>query len=186
MCPFLELFVSTLVLFTIIGRWMYPTKNAIGKEDITEMLLMFLNHGADIVDFFSYVDEPEITKHYTTVMVILFFFSTSVTQFSINTIGRRKTNVRNAGVNKVLDVLFGTCAWNLVFMLLIQDIPFFIMRLIILTTFEKTSKNYSLYLFSLKNVLKISVLTYRIITAIRYELKIKMKFTETYAMTNLD
>lgn len=70
-CPYLEVFVSTLILSQIVGRWLYPTKKKIGKEDISELLLMLLNHGADIVDFFSYIDEQNISKDYGTVIIIL-------------------------------------------------------------------------------------------------------------------
>lgn len=70
-CPFLEIFVSLLVLVSIIGRWFYPVRRTISKEDISELLILFLNHGADIVDFFSYIDEAEIMEHYPTVLTIM-------------------------------------------------------------------------------------------------------------------
>lgn len=70
-CPFLEIFVSLLVLISIIGRWFYPVRRNISKEDISELLILFLNHGADIVDLFSYIDEEEIMEHYPTVLTIM-------------------------------------------------------------------------------------------------------------------
>jgi len=54
-----------------VGRWLYPTTKEIEKKETTELLFLFLNHGADIVDFFSYVDEPNIAKNYQTVLIIL-------------------------------------------------------------------------------------------------------------------
>ncbi len=85
-CPFLELFVSIFIIFCIVGRWLYPTTKTIAKEDITELLLMFLNHGADIIDFFSYIDEEEIVKDFKLVCVILgflFFFNSIILFFKI-------------------------------------------------------------------------------------------------------
>lgn len=69
-CPFLEVFVSLLILVTIVSRWLYPVRN-INKEDLTELLILFLNHGADNVDFFSYIDEAEIIEHYPTVLTVM-------------------------------------------------------------------------------------------------------------------
>ncbi len=65
------MFVSVLIIFLTVGRWFYPTTKDMSKKGTSELLFSFLNHGADIVDFFSYVDEPSISKDYQTVIIIL-------------------------------------------------------------------------------------------------------------------
>lgn len=183
-CPFLELFVSIFIIFCIIGRWLYPTKKEIAKEDISELLLMFLNHGADMVDFFSYIDEEEIVKDFTVVCVILVIFTISVTQFSFALVARRSIDIQNNGMERVLDIIFGTPIWTLILMLCVQDIPFFITRIVILTTIEKTSKNYTLYLFAVKNITKIFVMLVRIGLAAKAQIKLKKDFNDSQPKNN--
>ena len=76
---------------------------------------------------------------------------------------RRKADCSNVGISKALDIIFGTEIWSLLFSLLTQDTPFFIMRFFILVNYESTSKNYTLYFFVIKNFALCLFEIYRII-----------------------
>ncbi len=94
-------------------------------------------------------------------------------QFSLTLIGTRKKKLNSKGISQILDVIFGTPIWNKLMVLTFQEIPFFITRLSILLIFEKTSKNYTLYLFCLKNISKISLDVFQIFKFVKNEKRIK-------------
>jgi hypothetical protein len=48
-------------------------------------------------------------------------------------------------------LVFGSEIWALCFILLFQDIPFFLIRLIILIEYTSFAKNYSIYFYVAKN-----------------------------------
>ena len=50
-------------------------------------------------------------------------------------------------------LLFGTDIWSLLLVLLLQDLPFSIIRLLILIFYNQLSKNYTLYFFVIKNLM---------------------------------
>ncbi len=78
------------------------------------------------------------------------FFTFSVMQFSltltaIHDLGERLNR------NKFVRLVFGSEIWALCFILLFQDIPFFMIRLLILIKYSSLKKDYSIYFYVVKN-----------------------------------
>lgn len=113
------------------------------------------------------------------MLIFQVIFSISVTQFSFALVARKSIDIQNNGTQRVLDIVFGTAIWTLVLMLSVQDIPFFITRLVILTKYEKTSKNYTLYLFIVKNLTKIFVMIVRICLIVKAQITLKKNFKDS-------
>ena len=51
-----------------------------------------------------------------------------------------------------MDIIFGTDIWSLLLVLLTQDMPFLVARILILTHF-RLAKNYMIYFLTIKNFL---------------------------------
>ena len=56
-------------------------------------------------------------------------------------------------LTRLKNVVFGTEAWAFLFVFLVQDLPFAILRLSVIINYEKLSKNYTLYFFVVKNLI---------------------------------
>ena len=52
-----------------------------------------------------------------------------------------------------ITLIFSTEIWALMFVLFFQDLPFTIIRLLILIYYNQLSKNYTLYFFVIKNLI---------------------------------
>ncbi len=70
-CPFIEVFCTIFVLACIIARWLLPENKKLDKNEMSKLLLKFLNTGADIIDFFGYIDDPQITSDTIIIRLIL-------------------------------------------------------------------------------------------------------------------
>jgi hypothetical protein len=65
---------------------------------------------------------------------------------------KNETNKKSTG-NKFFKLIFGTEIWSLLLVFIIHDLPFSIIRLLVLVHYEhKLSKNYTLYFFVIKNL----------------------------------
>ena len=62
-----------------------------------------------------------------------------------------------------MDLFFGTEIWALCFILLLQEIPFFVIRLMILIKYKSLAKNYSIYFYVVKNLVLCFFEIYRVI-----------------------
>lgn len=69
-CSFMELFVSLLVYTAVFCRFFLPLEN-IGKRDLFNVLQDYLVNGSDSVEFYSYMDVPKISQHFSDVYAIL-------------------------------------------------------------------------------------------------------------------
>jgi hypothetical protein len=92
---------------------------------------------------------------------------------------RRTKDPKRTGFQALLDVVFGTEMWLLIFMLLFQEIPFFIIRVVILTSFEKTSKNYTLYFMGIKNITNLFISSHKMYELIQEDRKQKKEYRNT-------
>jgi len=84
---------------------------------------------------------------------------------------KKKKDDYDRGFWKFFDSLFGTEMWSQFFVMLTQDIPFLVVRLIILTNFESTLRNYTFYFFTAKNFLLVLFKIYRILVLFLIEYK---------------
>jgi hypothetical protein len=83
----------------------------------------------------------------------------------------KKKDDYDRGFWKFYDSFFGTEIWSQVFVMLTQDIPFFVIRLIILVNFESTTRNYTFYFFIIKNFFLVIFELYRILELFVIEYK---------------
>ena len=152
-------------MFKCLARWAIPSK--IEKEAFLNLFISYISNGADIVDFFSQIDDSNVVFSIPIMISILVFFSLSSLQFSFGLVSKIKRNENetnnNNGILKRLQLLiFGTEIWALLLVLMFQDLPFFLMRVIVIVYYQQLSKNYSLYFFAIKTLIMSIVEIYMI------------------------
>ena len=108
-----------------------------------------------------------------------------MTQFSLVLFALRTKDVKRTGFQAVLDIVFGTAVWRLVYILVVQEIPFFIIRVVILSKFEKTTKNYTLYFMGLKNITRILIASHQIWTQTKDDLADRRQCQKSLASSEL-
>lgn len=85
------------------------------------------------------------------VFFIQVFFSLSSIQFSINLGAKANRKVISRKWHHIFGVVFCTEMWAIIVVLLTQDLPFFIIRLIIIIQ-SGVEKEYVLYFMLIKNL----------------------------------
>lgn len=108
-----------------------------------------------------------------------------MTQFGLVLFAMRTKDIKRTGFQAVLDIVFGTHIWKSVYILVVQEIPFFITRLVILSKFEKTSKNYTLYFMALKNITRILIALHQILMQARADLTARRQYQKSLAGSEL-
>ena len=86
---------------------------------------------------------------------------------------------------KIHDLVLGTEIWALLVILITQDLPFFVIRLLILFSYDKLQKNYNLYFFVVKNFILVIFEFYYIISIV-IERKMVYKTPKTTYLNTKD
>jgi len=118
--------------------------------------------------------------YYRNIFFILVFFSLAAFQFSLTLSAKISTNYEEnkSFMRKCYDLVFGTEIWALIIVLLCQDLPFFIIRSLILFEVKKVQQNYNLYFFVVKNFILVFFELYYIVSIVleqRYHKRQKYK-----------
>jgi uncharacterized membrane protein len=96
-------------------------------------------------------------------------------QFSLTLSAKISTNYEEnkSFLRKCYDLLFGTEIWALIIVLLCQDLPFFIIRLLILFNVQILQQNYNFYFFVVKNFILVFFDLYYIVSIILEQKELK-------------
>ena len=80
---------QALVLILVIGRWLLP-KGEITRDQLSQLLLIYIGTGADIMEFTGIINEDDIRKRNTQMLqnkpfvdAVFLFWSVSLFQFSL-------------------------------------------------------------------------------------------------------
>lgn len=110
----------------------------------------------------------------------------SVFQFSLTLSAKIETKEydNKSLFRKIYDMVFGTEIWALVLILLCQDLPFFVLRFMLLVYNDELHSNYNLYFFAAKNFILVFFELYYIISIViernGYDKKAKLEATNFY------
>jgi len=104
---------------------------------------------------------------------------------AITSINKERFNSSISNVEHFWDLIFGTEIWALLIVLFLQDLPFAIIRLIILATYNQLSKNYTLYFFVIKNII-LAGSEIHLIIVIYLEVKKKSKLNRNNNSNNIN
>ncbi|KAG8569028.1 hypothetical protein GDO81_014236 [Engystomops pustulosus] len=170
------------ILVLIIGRWLMP-RGKMSREQLSELLLMYLALGADMLDILELMKEPSVTTNKTITVVGLCLFSWAIMQFAI--VMNQSLNCSSSDTkvdgrfhssslvkNCLLSLCYSDEIWNVIFAVGMQDGPFLVYRLYLVT--RKGVFNESMTFFISKNILSVAIQIYRAIAFLYHESR-KMK-----------
>ncbi|XP_035186339.1 transmembrane protein 26 isoform X2 [Oxyura jamaicensis] len=155
---------QTFLLLLVVGRWLLPIGVEITRDQLSQLLLMFVGTAADILEFASEtLDIEDVRKNYVLLNAILAVWTWSMLQFpldlAVQHIGCKPT-ASARWIPSLLFCRYSAELWNIGVSLFIQDGPFFIVRSILMGHFRIF--NQLLVFFTAKNILVLTLQLYRL------------------------
>nr|XP_033798887.1 transmembrane protein 26 isoform X2 [Geotrypetes seraphini] len=156
---------QTFLLLLIIGKWLLPIGAGITRDQLSQLLLLFVGTAADILEFTrETLEQDDIRSNRVLVYSILAVWTWSMLQFPLD-LAVINIGCHPASSTKRLPCLllcrYSADLWNIGISLFIQDGPFLIVRLILMGHFKVI--NHMLVFFTAKNVLVVMLQLYRLI-----------------------
>lgn len=171
----------TFLMIIIIGRWMLP-KGRMSRSALSQLLLVYLSLASDMIDLLSIFQEEKVIHNYQMIYSTLAVFSWSTFQFCLNLLASRGRTFRfepespsptmelSAKQHKRRHTphrMQGTCRTlisselpSIFITILMQDLPFVIIRLIAVIHFKVQS--YTTIFFTCKNLIILFLQCYRL------------------------
>uniref|UniRef100_A0A670YAE2 Transmembrane protein 26 n=1 Tax=Pseudonaja textilis TaxID=8673 RepID=A0A670YAE2_PSETE len=148
---------QTFLLLLILGRWLLPIGGEITRDQLSQLLLLFVGTAADILEFTSETLEIENVRNKDAlVYAILAVWTWSMLQFPLDLAA-----ASSAKVFHLLLCRHSADLWNIGISLFIQDGPFLVVRLILMGHFRVV--NQMLVFFAAKNILIVLLQLYRLV-----------------------
>ncbi|XP_076180449.1 transmembrane protein 26 [Ptiloglossa arizonensis] len=154
-----------LMLILIIGRWMLP-KGDLTRDQLSQLLLVYIGTAADIIEFFDSFKEDRIAREPVLVYLTLGIWAWSLMQFTVvltATKSRKSRLSSGSAVKKRVHTETSCCSidvWGIALNMLLQDGPFLAFRLILIVHYRIVS--YMNIFFTCKNTLVILLQLYRL------------------------
>ncbi|XP_046275807.1 transmembrane protein 26 isoform X1 [Marmota monax] len=156
---------QTFLLLLIIGRWLLPIGGTITRDQLSELLLMFVGTAADILEFTSEtLGLNNVRNNPKLVCIILALWTWSMLQFPLDLAVHHiecPLAVTRRGYIKQFFCQCSSSLWNIGISVFIQDGPFLVVRLILITYFKVI--NQMLVFFAVKNFLVVVLHLYRLV-----------------------
>ncbi|XP_018312396.1 transmembrane protein 26, partial [Mycetomoellerius zeteki] len=154
-----------LMLILIIGRWMLP-KGDLTRDQLSQLLLVYIGTAADIIEFFDSFKEDRIAREPVLVYLTLGIWAWSLTQFTVvlTATKSRKSRLSSGSVTRKKVRTETSCCsidvWGIALNMILQDGPFLAFRLILIIHYQIVS--YMNIFFTCKNTLVILLQLYRL------------------------
>nr|DBA15179.1 TPA: hypothetical protein GDO54_004426 [Pyxicephalus adspersus] len=156
---------QTFLLLLIIGRWLLPIGAGITRDQLSQLLLMFVGTAADILEFTSEtMNVVVVRKNIILIYSILGIWTWSMLQFPLDLAVQNIGCQQGSSSKRWLCLLFcrySADLWNIGISLFIQDGPFLICRIILMAHFDVV--NQMMVFFGAKNTLVVILQLYRLV-----------------------
>ncbi|XP_052001944.1 transmembrane protein 26 isoform X1 [Xyrauchen texanus] len=158
---------QVLLILLIIGKWLLPLGGGVTRDELSQLLLIFVGTAADILEFTSETLSDIKDNSLQLVYIILAVWTWSMLQFPLHlavVTSRPQTSDEPNGEDGCCNRLLSrhsTDIWNIVESLFIQDGPFLVVRLIVMIYFDVFHQ--MLVFFAIKNFLVVILNLYRLI-----------------------
>lgn len=161
---------QTMLIVLVLGRWLMP-KGDMSRDQLSQLLMVYVGLGADILDIFDTFKEPEVKTNQAIIIVGLALFSWALMQFPLVL---TQTHVRGGEPSKrrvggpsccpgAPSVFTSCCSsevWSLLLTVGLQDGPFLLYRLYLMI--QEQVLNQLMIFFTCKNILIVLLELYRI------------------------
>ncbi|KAF7220173.1 transmembrane protein 26 [Nothobranchius furzeri] len=153
-----------LLILLIIGKWLLPLGDGVTRDQLAQLLLIFVGTAADILEFTSETLD-DLNKDNSPIMVyiILAVWTWSMLQFPCHfgVVNSKSIDEKNYGIRKESLVSeYSTDLWDIVETLFIQDGPFLVVRITVMVYFGLFHQ--MLIFFTVKNFLVVILSLYRL------------------------
>ncbi|XP_071250866.1 transmembrane protein 26b [Salvelinus alpinus] len=153
---------QTLLILLVVGKWLLPIAGGVTRDELSQLLLVFIGTAADILEFTSETLLDVKDSSPSMVYVILGVWTWSMFQFplhlSVSTSRPDEYSEGDQGVS--LLARLRTDIWSMVESLFIQDGPFLVVRLTLILYFHVIHQ--MLIFFAIKNFLVVILNFYRL------------------------
>jgi hypothetical protein len=169
-CRFLEIFVDMFLVSVIFARWALPHSSKLTNDRLYHQVSMLTSTAADVIDISDLMQDNAIIKYKSINDLLQKCFLLSILQFSFSVAATKQKSERHKrGFCKFIDSIFSTEAWSLMLALFTQELPCFIVRVILILNFEP-KMSYSLYFFAIKNGIMVVLYACRSIVLVKQEM----------------
>ncbi|KAM3617517.1 uncharacterized protein V6R79_007444 [Siganus canaliculatus] len=162
---------QTMLIVLVLGRWLMP-KGDMSRDQLSQLLMVYVGLGADILDIFDTFKEPEVKTNRAVVIIGLALFSWALMQFPLVLTQThpqkdeppQSGTVGVSGCCPAAPSAFASCCssevWSLLLTVGLQDGPFLLYRLYLMI--QEQVLNQLMIFFTCKNILIVLLELYRI------------------------
>ncbi|KAG1650217.1 Transmembrane protein 26 [Nymphon striatum] len=175
---------QVLLVILIVGRWLLPKGN-LTRDQLSQLLLVYIGMAADIVELFESFKEDQVIKNIELTYVILGIWTWSLLQFTLVLTATKARKARGGASNSEEQIpeSFQTdkgsscCCdidiWAILTSLMLQDGPFLCLRLLLILHYNIFS--YMNIFFTCKNSLLVLLQLYRLYVVISKKISRRMQ-----------
>ncbi|KAM9848186.1 transmembrane protein 26-like isoform 1-T1 [Aulostomus maculatus] len=151
-----------LLILLIVGKWLLPLGGGVTRDKLSQLLLIFVGTAADILEFTSETLSDVKENSPQLVYIILAVWTWSMLQFPLHLAVVNKSDSEGELGEQDVSLLakHSTDIWGIVEALFIQDGPFLMVRLTVMTYFDVFHQ--MLIFFAIKNFLVVILNLYRL------------------------
>ncbi|XP_069578586.1 transmembrane protein 26-like [Brachyistius frenatus] len=149
-----------LLILLILGKWLLPAAGELTRDQLSQLLLIFVGTAADILEFTSETLSDIKDSSPAMVYIILAVWTWSMLQFPLHfsVIGASREDLSEPAPSLLSHLR--TDIWSTVETLFIQDGPFLVVRLTVMIYFNVVHQ--MLIFFAIKNFLVVVLNIYRL------------------------
>ncbi|XP_072523942.1 transmembrane protein 26b [Salminus brasiliensis] len=149
-----------LLILLIVGKWLMPIGAGVTRDELSQLLLIFVGTAADILEFTSETLSDVKDNSPQLVYIILAIWTWSMLQFPfhLSVVNSRADDECESQSDSLL-TRHRTDFWAVVETLFIQDGPFLVVRLTVMIHFNIIHQ--MLVFFAIKNFLVVALNVYR-------------------------
>lgn len=155
---------QSMMFVLILCRWLLP-RGHIDRNSLSQLLIMYSAISADILDFTDFLQVDEIRNKKTFMFIGLGFWSWSMAQFTLvvtTAFGFRRRPEVNENHNEAMTVDWDRSEiLSILSVFFMQDGPFLALRIYAIF-FIRLSNYFTIFFFSLKNILTLILGLYRL------------------------
>ncbi|XP_038072984.1 transmembrane protein 26-like [Patiria miniata] len=174
-----DILLQLMMFILIIGRWLLP-KGKLSRDQLSQLLLVQIGIAADILELLSEGFSANL-KDIQGAVWVLIVWSWSLPQFTLSlTVMKRKKHkmskrlvfeddpsrsLDDKDYHRCREVCCATDMWSILLSLLMQDVPFLVLRLWLIYSSGKSEESLLMsqaFFFSCKNAVVILLQMYRV------------------------
>ncbi|KAL2078411.1 hypothetical protein ACEWY4_026096 [Coilia grayii] len=154
-----------LLILLIVGKWIMPMGVGFTRDQLSQLLLVFVGTAADILEFTSETLSDVTNQNPVLVYIILAVWTWTMLQFPLHlsVLTSEKDDPEAQGGSFLSH--HQADIWQIVETLFIQDGPFLLVRLVVMFHFKIVHQ--MLLFFAIKNLLVVVLNVYRLVVLIQ-------------------